>query len=125
MSGVQPGFQRVLLDMSGPHPRHVRVSDTSNGQIPLGATKGLPHLSSPFGHSVQLAYSLKHSLELKLTLPQASLQTKVSRRDLSHLLSDPLNLQAKHFIDNLCVFVSLGDLSPRWTRWSGCHQGYG
>jgi hypothetical protein len=31
-------------------------------------------------------------------------------------LSDPLNLQAKHFIDDLHMYVSLGDLSPRWTR---------
>jgi hypothetical protein len=39
-------------------------------------------------------------------------------RDLSHPLSDPLNLQAKHFTDDLCVFVTLGDLSPRRTRCS-------
>jgi hypothetical protein len=32
-------------------------------------------------------------------------------------LSDPLNLQSKYFIiDNLCVIVALGDLSPRWIR---------
>jgi hypothetical protein len=37
---------------------------------------------------------------------------------LSHPLSDPLNLQAKHFIDDLCLFVTLGDLYPRRTRCS-------
>jgi hypothetical protein len=26
-------------------------------------------------------------------------------------LSDPLSLQAKHFTDDLCVFVTLGDLT--------------
>jgi hypothetical protein len=31
-------------------------------------------------------------------------------------MSDPIDLQLKHFIDNLFVFVTLGDLSPRWTR---------
>jgi hypothetical protein len=31
-------------------------------------------------------------------------------------LSDPLYLQLKHFIDDLDVFVTLGDLFPRWTR---------
>jgi hypothetical protein len=35
---------------------------------------------------------------------------------LSHLLSDPLDLQAKHFTDDLRLFVTLGDLSPRRTR---------
>jgi hypothetical protein len=28
-------------------------------------------------------------------------------------LSDPQDLQAKHFTDDLCVFVTLGDLSSR------------
>jgi hypothetical protein len=32
------------------------------------------------------------------------------------LLSDPLNIQAKHFINDLRVFISLRDLSPIWTR---------
>jgi hypothetical protein len=34
------------------------------------------------------------------------------------LLSDPLNLQAKRFTDDLCVFVTVRNLSPRWTRCS-------
>jgi hypothetical protein len=33
-------------------------------------------------------------------------------------LSGPLNLQAKHFTDDLRVFVTLGDWSLRWTRCS-------
>jgi energy-converting hydrogenase A subunit M len=60
-----------------------------------------------------LKYTLRHSLELKISLPQASLQSKLYRRDLSHPLSDPLDLQLKHFIDELCVFITLGDSSPR------------
>jgi hypothetical protein len=31
-------------------------------------------------------------------------------------MSDPLDLQLKHFIDDLHVFITLRDLSPRWTR---------
>jgi hypothetical protein len=57
-------------------------------------------------------------LKLSLSLLQASLISKLPKRDLSHPLSDPLDLQAKHFIDDLHVFVTLGDLSPRWTRCS-------
>jgi hypothetical protein len=38
--------------------------------------------------------------------------------DLQGVDSDPLNLQAKHFTNDLCMFVTLGDLSPRWTRCS-------
>jgi hypothetical protein len=35
---------------------------------------------------------------------------------LSHPLSDPLDLQLKHLIDKLCVFITLGDSTPRRTR---------
>jgi hypothetical protein len=31
-------------------------------------------------------------------------------------LSDPFDLQFKHFIDNLRLFITLRDLSPRRTR---------
>jgi hypothetical protein len=82
----------------------------------LGGYKRPPRLSNPIGHSIYLKYTLRHSLELKISLPQASLQSKLSRRDLSHPLSDPLDLQLKHFIDELCVFITLGDSSPRQTR---------
>jgi hypothetical protein len=59
----------------------------------LGAIKGPPHLSSSVGHSIHLKYTLTHSLELKISLPQASIQSNLPRRDLSHPLSNPLNLQ--------------------------------
>jgi hypothetical protein len=36
------------------------------------------------------------------------------------LWSDPLNFQAKHFTDDLRVFITIGDLSPRRTR---CYPG--
>jgi hypothetical protein len=32
-------------------------------------------------------------------------------------LSDPFDLQFKHFIDNLRLFITLRDLSPRQTRY--------
>jgi hypothetical protein len=57
-------------------------------------------------------------LELKISLLLASLKSKPPRRDLSHSLSGPLNIQAKHFTNDLRVFVTLGDLSPRQTRCS-------
>jgi hypothetical protein len=37
-------------------------------------------------------------------------------RDLGHPLSDSLDLQAKHFTDNLRVFITLGNLSLRRSR---------
>jgi hypothetical protein len=40
-------------------------------------------------------------------------------------LSDPLDLHSKYFISDLRVFVTLGDLSPRWNRLSESHQGCG
>jgi hypothetical protein len=55
-------------------------------------------------------------LELKLSLLQASLKSKPPIRDLSQLLSDPFDLQAKHFTNDLCVFVTLRDSSPRRIR---------
>jgi hypothetical protein len=71
--------------MSDPPPGHVRVSDTSNGQIPLGGYKRPPtsYLSSLVGHSVQLVNTLRQSLELQTSLPQAPFKSKVPRRDLS------------------------------------------
>jgi hypothetical protein len=81
-----------------------------------GAIKGSSCLSSPVHHSIHLKYTLIHSLELKIYLPQASLRSKLPMRDLSHPLSDPLDLQLKHLIDELRVFITLWDSSPRWTR---------
>jgi hypothetical protein len=40
-------------------------------------------LSSPVGHSVQLANTLRHSLELQTSLLQASFKSKLPMRDLS------------------------------------------
>jgi hypothetical protein len=69
--------------MSSPRPRHVQVSNSSNGQIPLGAIKGSPHLSFQVDHSFHLANILRHSLELQISLPQVSFRSKLPRRDLS------------------------------------------
>jgi hypothetical protein len=69
--------------MSGPEPGHVQISDTSIGQIALGAIKGPPCLSSLVGHSIQLENTLRHSLELQTSLPQAPFKSKLPRRDLS------------------------------------------
>jgi hypothetical protein len=101
--------------MSGLLAGHVRISYTPTVRFPLGAIKeGLPltHLPS--------LLTSKHFdpklLELKLSPPQASLKSKPPRRYLSHLFSDPLDLQENHFTYDLCVFVTLGDLSHRMIR---------
>jgi hypothetical protein len=40
ISGPQAGFQRWLLNMSDPRPRHVWISDTTTSRFPWGAIKG-------------------------------------------------------------------------------------
>jgi hypothetical protein len=69
--------------MSNPRLRHVRVSDSSNEQISLGGYKRPPHLSLQGDHLFWPEYTLRHSLMLKTPLPQASLQSKLPKRDLS------------------------------------------
>jgi hypothetical protein len=44
MSSSQARFQRAWPNLSGPQPRHVRVSDTPMGRVPWGAIKD-PHTS--------------------------------------------------------------------------------
>jgi hypothetical protein len=44
-----------------PRPGHVWVSNNLTGRFPLGGYKWPPCLSSPVGHSVQLANSLRYS----------------------------------------------------------------
>jgi hypothetical protein len=80
----------------------------------LGGYKRPPRLFNPTDHSIQLANTSK-PLSLKLHSNLSFLG-----EILASLLSDPLYLQLQHFIDDLCVFVTLGDLSPRWT---GCCSG--
>jgi hypothetical protein len=72
---------RVLETFAG----HVRISYTLMARFPVGAIKGGPH---PFTHLVT-PLTEKHFepklLELKLSLPLASLKSKPPRRDLSLL----------------------------------------
>jgi hypothetical protein len=98
--------------MSDPRPGHARVSDTPTAKFPWGAIKGPSCLSSTVGHSFHLSNTLRHSLELPTSLLQASFKSKLPRRDLTSLLSDPLNLHLKHFTDGLRAFVTLRDLFP-------------
>jgi hypothetical protein len=83
LSGFLAGFQRQLTDMSSPQFGHVWISDTPTARFPWRAIKGPPCLSSRVGHSVQLANTLRHSLELPTCLVQASFKSKLPRRDLS------------------------------------------
>jgi hypothetical protein len=62
---------------------HVRVSDTPTDKFPWGAIKDPPHLFNSAGHSVQLAYTLRHSLLSSKPLSQALFKSKLSSRDLS------------------------------------------
>jgi hypothetical protein len=66
MSGFQDGFQRWLPDMSRPSPDMSKFLTPPTGRFPWGGgvIKGLPCLPSLVGHSVQLANTLRHSLEL-------------------------------------------------------------
>jgi hypothetical protein len=49
----------------------------------LRGYKRPPRLSSLVGHSFWLEYTLRHSLELQTSLPQAPFKSKLPRRDLS------------------------------------------
>jgi hypothetical protein len=51
-----------------------------------------------------------------LSLSQASIKSKPCERDLGQSLSDPSIFKQKHFTDDLCIFVTLRDLSPRRIR---------
>jgi hypothetical protein len=127
MFGAKAGFQYLSrtypvswLDMSGsltPPDRTCLNLWHPNRKIPFrGYNKGVHAPFTPLATPLTWKYFEPIFLELKLSLLQASLTSKLLKRDLSHPLSDPLNLQVKHFIDDLRVFVSLGDLSPRQTR---------
>jgi hypothetical protein len=114
-----PSLIRLLSRVSETVVGHVRhQTRTCSGfwhttaRFLWGVIKGPPCLSSRVDHSVQLANTLSHSLELPTCLLQASLKSKLSRRDLILTLEWSLNLQLKHFIDDLRVFITLGDLFP-------------
>jgi hypothetical protein len=49
----------------------------------LGGYKRPPHISSLVGHSIHIANTLRHYLELSTSLLQASFKSKLPRRDLS------------------------------------------
>jgi hypothetical protein len=89
ISGPQAGFQGGWLDISGPRPRHVRVSDTPMTRFPWGTIKGPPRLSSTVEHSFHIANTLRHSLELPASLLQASFKFNRPMRDLSLTLEWP------------------------------------
>jgi hypothetical protein len=97
ISGPQAGFQRGWSDMSGPWPRHIRVSDTQRLDS-LEGYKSPPRLSSSVGHSIHIANTLRHSIELPTSLLQASFKSKLPKRDLSLTLEWPTrsSTQALH-----------------------------
>jgi hypothetical protein len=78
----------------------------------LGGYKSPPCLSSMVGHSFHITNTLLYSLELPPSLLQASFKSKFIGEICASLLSNPLDLHLKHFIDDLHVFVTLGDLFP-------------
>jgi hypothetical protein len=125
MSGPQTNFQRGVSDMSGPRPGHVQVSDTPTARFSRGAIKGPPYLSSTVDHSFHIANTLRHSIELPTFSSKLHSNPSFLGEIWASLLSDPLNLYLNYFTDDLCVFVTLEDLFPRWTRLSGSHQSCG
>jgi hypothetical protein len=81
-----------------------------------GTIKGVSHPLHSFRHFIDLKTLWIKASWVKHYPPQASLKSKPPRRDLSHLLECPSQSSNQHFTDDLRAFVSLGDLSPRWTR---------
>jgi hypothetical protein len=112
MSGPQAGFQRWVPDMSRPWPGHVRISDTPTARFPWGAIKG-PHasLACPATH-----FNMQTLCDTLLSSQALSSKLHSNPSFLGEiwgsLLSDPLNLQLKHFADDLRVFITLGDSFP-------------
>jgi hypothetical protein len=83
----------------------------------LGGYKRPPHLSSLVGYSVQLANTLRHYfLSSKPFSLKLHLNLTFLRKIWASLLSDPLDFQLKHFIDDFRVFDTLEHLSSRRTR---------
>jgi hypothetical protein len=93
MSGSQPRHIQPspIPQRLSPRTRHVRSISQNPERLaghvrppttrfPWGAT---PRLSSLVGHSFWLEYTLRHSLELQTSLPQAPFKSKLPRRDLS------------------------------------------
>jgi hypothetical protein len=82
----------------------------------LGAIKAPPPCPlCLFGHLLHLQTLWNSLLSSNLLSLKFHSNPSFLREIWATLLSDPQNLQAKHFIDDLRVFVTLGDLSPRWT----------
>jgi hypothetical protein len=103
--------------MSGSQPEHVQISDTPTERFLLGAIKGSPcppSLPWPlyyFENTLNQYFLSSKPLSFKLQSNPSFL-----REIWAIPFSDPQDLQAKHFTDDLRVFVTLGDLSPWWTR---------
>jgi hypothetical protein len=81
-----------------------------------GAIKGAPRSLTHLDILLTCKHFEPKLPELKLSPPQASLKFELSKRYLSHPLEYPSQSSSNHFTDNLCVFVTLGNLSSRRTR---------
>jgi hypothetical protein len=108
ISGPQAGFQRGWSDMFSLWSGHVQVSNTPTARFSWGDIKGSPRLSSSTWHSIHIANTLRHSLELPTSLLQASFKFKL-KRDLSLTLEWPTrsSTQTLHR-RSLCVRYSWG-----------------
>jgi hypothetical protein len=89
ISSPQAGFQRWLPDLSGPRPGHVRISDTPTARFPWGTIKTLHASLAQKAMKWTWKHSQAFSIGLKTPLPQASLQSKLPRRDFSHTFEWP------------------------------------
>jgi hypothetical protein len=78
-SGSRDRFQTC----PAPDIGHVRFSDTPTGRFLLGAIKGPPRPPAQLATQFTSIHFEPILLELKTSLSQASLQSKLSKRDLS------------------------------------------
>jgi hypothetical protein len=82
-----------------------------NGKIPFGCYKRTP-MPPQLGRSL---HSIANTLN-QCFLWSKPLSFKLPKRDLSRPFEWPSKSLSKCFTDDLHVFVTLGDLSPWWTR---------
>jgi hypothetical protein len=95
---------------------HVQISDTPTGRFPVGYKRGYPPppliwplrwLKNP----LNLHFLNSNSLSLNLQSNPCLLGEIWANSWVTLSI-----FKRKHITDNLCVFVTLENLSPRWTR---------
>jgi hypothetical protein len=114
----RPDSSNHLQTYSAPSPDMSVSLWHPNRKIPLGGYKmsitppSLSLLLHCFENTLNQHFLSSKSLSFKLHSNPSFL-----REIWAIILSVLLNLQAKHFTNDPYVFITLEDLSPRWTRY--------